>query len=424
MANSQLSGRAWRQALKLTTLCILLLALSAPPSSTGAHIKNSTPTIYTETVLHNFSGGPKDGAVPYAAVIRDSAGNLYGTTYYGGSSSTGILFRLTAKGTENLYSFPASNGRSAGGLVSDGKGNFYGTTNYNSLSFGTVFKVTATGKVTILHNFQGLDGGSPSAGVVIDLKGNLYGTTQFGGKGCFGLGCGVVFELSPPAPGKTKWTETVIYAFTGKSDGASPSAGLLLDSAGNLYGTTTYGGDLSACPGTYGDAGCGVVFKLTLSGSTWQESVLYTFTNGADGGFPQYGSLVQDTQKNLYGTTYAGGANGLGTVFKVNSSGQESVLYSFTGQNGDGLFPFGGVILDAQDNIYGTTSQGGSGFGTVYSINSSGVETILHSFAGTTTSDGAYPSDSLVFDSAGAVYGTTEGGGKFGSGTIFSLTPQ
>ena len=406
---------------------LVFLALLVPAILSGAPVKH--PLTYAETVLHSFAGTPKDGAVPYASLVVDSANNVYGTTYYGGTSSTGTIFRLTSKGLENLYSFPSTNGSSAASLSADGKGNFYGTASANNsggLSYGTVFKVTAKGQVTILHSFQGIDGLSPAAGVVIDSNGNLYGTTQEGGniRDCFGLGCGLVFEMSPPAPGKTKWTEKVIYAFTGKSDGASPSAGLMFDVAGNLYGTTTYGGDLAACPGTYGDAGCGVVFKLTHSGSTWQESVLYTFTNGVDGGFPQYGSLVQDTQGNLYGTTYAGGADGLGTVFKVNQSGQETVVYSFTGQNGDGLFPFGGVILDAQGNTYGTTSQGGSGFGIVYSVSASGAETILHTFVGTSGSDGAYPSDSLVFDLAGDLYGTTEGGGKFGSGTVFKLTPQ
>jgi uncharacterized repeat protein (TIGR03803 family) len=402
-----------------TAIIGLVLTIPTPPTPVSASTKSST--IYSETVLHSFAGTAKDGAVPYAPVIRDSAGNLYGTTYYGGARSTGILFRLTSRGVENLYSFPASNGNSAASLVADGKGSFYGTTTYN---FGTVFKVTATGQVTILHSFQGPGGLGPSAGVVIDSKGNLYGTTRYGGKGCFGLGCGVVFELSPPAVGKKKWTEKVIYTFMGKSDGAGPSAGLVFDTAGNLYGTTTYGGDVAACPGNYGDAGCGVVFKLTPSGSTWQENVLYTFTNGLDGGFPQYGSLVQDSQGNLYGTTYAGGASGLGAVFRVTPTGQETPLYSFTGQNSDGLFPLGGVILDAQGNIYGTTNQGGSGFGIVYSISPSGAETILHTFAGTSGSDGAYPSSGLVFDSNGILYGTTGGGGKFGSGTVFKLTPQ
>jgi uncharacterized repeat protein (TIGR03803 family) len=386
-------------------------------TTTGASAQKARQTTYAETILHSFTGGAKDGAAAYSPVIVDSAANLYGTTYNGGKAASGTIYTITAAGIENvLSSLGGSSIWPVGGLLMDADGNLYGTG-----SLGTVFELTAAGKLTVLFEFGSWD--DPTGSLVMDATGNLYGTAQISSNSC---SCGVVFKLAPPSAGKKKWTQTIIYEFTGKSDGNTPAAGLVFDSAGNLYGTTQYGGKLSACPVPPGfpSPGCGVVFKLTPNVSgTWQESVLYSFTNAPDGAFPQYGSLVMDAQGNLYGTTQAGGAKDRGAVFKVNSSGQESVLYSFTGVSGDGIYPYGGVVLDSLGNLYGTTYQGGTNnYGVVFSVSAGGVETILHSFSGGGT-DGAHPSAALVMDGQGNLYGTTEAGGTSGYGIVYKLAP-
>jgi len=258
----------------------------------------------------------------------------------------------------------------------------------------------------------------PTGGLIFDQAGNLYGTTRQGGA----HGGGVVFKLAPNADGT--WTESVLYDFcslTGCTDGADSAAGLILDQSGNLYGTT-YGGGNSACTG-----GCGVVFELSPSGGIWTESVLYSFS-GADGGNPLAG-LVFDQTGNLCGTTVSGGTRNGGTVFKLTpkSGGgwTESVLHSFTG-GGDGYSPFGGVVFDHAGNLYGTTYEGGHGsVGTVFTLQpgSGGTwtEKVLHHFrAGT---DGSYPHDGLILDSAGNLYGTTAAGGRY-DGVVFKLTPN
>ena len=398
-------------------LCVAVVLIFA--MATGAFAQKARPT-YTETILHSFTGGAKDGAAAYSPVIEDSAGNLYGTTYYGGKGDGGTVYTVTAVGTESvLASLTGFAIEPAGGLLRDPQGNLYGISTLNE-----VYELSAAGQLTMLKTLGGV---AATGSLVMDANGNIYGTSQSGGsgKGCVG-GCGFVFELTPPGNGNKKWTETVLYEFTGKGDGNTPAAGLVFDSAGNLYGTTTYGGDLTACPvpSNQIDPGCGVVYKLTpTTGGAWQESVLYSFTNAPDGAFPQYGSLVMDTQGNLYGTTQAGGAKNGGAVFKVSSSGQESVLYSFTRVNGDGIFPYGGVVLDSLGNLYGTTYQGGTNnYGVVFSVSVAGVETIVHSFSGGRT-DGAYPSAALVMDAQGNLYGTTEAGGTSGYGIVYKLAP-
>ena len=191
--------------------------------------------------------------------------------------------------------------------------------------------------------------------------------------GMLAFGCGLIFQLTPPGNGTQKWRETVLYEFTGKSDGNSPAAGLLFDSAGTLYGTTQYGGDLAACPVLpgYGDPGCGVIFKLTPStGGTWQETVLHTFTGGFDGGSPNAG-LAQNAAGNIYGTTAAGGTSGQGVVFKLDTTGKLTVLHAFTGGS-DGGNP-DSVVLDGAGHLYGTAATGGGrcrdqGCGVVFKI--------------------------------------------------------
>jgi len=326
---------------------------------------------FTYSVLYSFMGSP-DGEWPVAGLVLDAQGNLYGTTGQGGDLACGV----------------------------------YGC--------GTAFKVDSTGKETVLYSFTGAtDGALPYAGLVLDAQGNLYGTTAGGGT----YGSGTVFKLD------TTGKETVLHSFTGKSgDGADPWAGLVLDARGNLYGTTELGG-YSACSTTPFGRSCGTVFKVDTTG---KETVLYSFTGKkGDGAVPRAG-LVLDAQGNLYGTTYLRGAHNEGTVFKVDTNGKETVLYSFTGTGGDGYFP-GGLVLDAQGNLYGTTYKGGAhNKGTVFKVDTTGKETVLYSFAGRGR-DGTNPWAGLVLDAQGNLYGTTEFGGGacnwggLGCGTVFKV---
>ena len=296
----------------------------------------------------------------------------------------------------------------------------------------------------------GGDGAAPAAGLISDAKGNLYGTTAYGGdtsgSSCPGVappsGCGVVFELSPPSSGSGPWTETVLYTFTGGSDGAYPEAGLIFDSKGNLYGTTTNGGDTSGsnCSGI---GGCGVVFELSPpsgGGSPWTETVLFTFSNGTDGAVP-YAGLIFDAKGNLYSTTAGGGSAGYGVVFELSppSGGgvpwNEAVLYAFSGGN-DGGSPLAGLIFDSSGNLYGTAFEGDAGYGVVFELtppSGGGVpwnEAVLYSFDG--HADGGYPYAGVIFDSKGNLYGTTSNGGDstdpnckgtHGCGVVFELGP-
>ena len=253
--------------------------------------------------------------------------------------------------------------------------------------------------LTVLYSFTGSGGASPYAGLVGDSAGNLYGTAYGGGSAACALGCGTVFKLNANRREKT------LYRFTGKSDGASPLAALIRDADGNLYGTTRYGGNF-VCGG-----GCGTVFKVDTTG---KETVLYSFTGAPDGSVPQ-ASLIRDSSGTFYGTTINGGdvtcsnPAGCGTVFKLDASGNETVLYSFTGK-GDGRSPSAGLVRDAAGNLFGTTTGGGaSGFGTVFKLDATGNETVLHSFAG--GSDGAGPSAGLI-PGGPDLYGTTVGGGR------------
>ena len=360
----------------------------------------------TFKVIYQFKSG-SGGINPYAGVVLDAKGNLYGTTFYDGAFASGTVFRISASGKEKvLHSFSQFGGDGVypdyGTLVRDSSGNLYGTTIWGGISeqcCGTVFKVDASGKEIVLYRFNGTGGnGFPLAGVVQDPSGNLYGMNESGGSG----GAGTVFKLDPT--GK----ETILYSFTGASDGGFPQSGLVLDAKGNLYGTTFQGGSSQA----------GTVFKVDPTG---QETVLYNFTGSADGGSPESG-LVRDSRGNLYGTTYAGGTDGAGTVFKVNANGQETVLYSFTG-GADGGFPLeASLVRDSAGNLYGTTPQGGSSyFGVVFKIDPKGNETVIHTFS---AKDGKIPYGTLVLDKAGNLYGTASEGGAYGGGVIFKLTPN
>ncbi len=388
----------------------------------------------TFTVLHTFAGAPNDGEGPFGQLIRDSAGNLYGTTTVGGAGKCGnyggcgTAFMLNKTGKEVAkLSFNGRDGFSLlAGLMRDATGNFYGTTVYGGdvscfeLGCGTVFRISKTGKETVLHKFTGSpDGEMPEALLVEDTAGNLYGTTLWGGTSS---GYGTVFELDakgnetilhsfsgPPDGGgdgadpyagvirdvagnlygatdaggaygggvvykiDTTGKETLLYSFKGFSDGDGPSSVLLLDDAGNLYGTTKAGGN-----GECGGSGCGVIFELSpQQGGSWTESVLYVFCslpNCADGEQPLAGPLVQDPAGNLYGTTYFGGTDDDGVVFKLDTTGKETVLHSFTG-GVDGAEPWAGLTMDGAGSLYGVATAGGdtacfppSGCGVVFKI--------------------------------------------------------
>jgi uncharacterized repeat protein (TIGR03803 family) len=371
--------------------------------SAGAGVVFKLDTKGHETILNNFTGG-NDGAFPGASLILDSAGNFYGTCSGGGTAGAGVVFKLTPSGQETvLYSFTGGNdgGYPNAAVVFDSAGNLYGTTTGGGTAGGgVVFKLTPNGQQIVLYSFTfGADGGYPDSSVILDSTGNLYGTTLYGGAS-FG---GVVYKVSPAGQ------ETVLHNFTGNADGANPAAGVVSDSAGNLYGTASGGGV----------AGAGNVYKLDPSGN---ETVLYSFP-GSDGSVPT-APLIEDAAGNLYGTASGGGAVGAGVVFKLSSTGGETILYSFSGKV-DGANPQAGLIMDPAGNLYGTTSGGGtSGTGVVFKLDTSGHETVLYNFMGICcgfpTSDGASP-HGIVFDSAGNIFGTTTFGGSSGWGTIYKL---
>ncbi len=304
-----------------------------------------TPT-GTETVLYSFAGG-SDGSNPYASLVFDSAGNLYGTTYAGGSNNLGTVFKITPSGAETvLHTFGSGNDGAApyAGLVMDSSGNLYGTTSVGgSSSHGTVFKITPTGTETVLHSFGvGSDGQDLNGGLLIDSNGNLYGTTTVGGSSSFGT----VFKIDSTG------VESILYSFSSLPDGQVPTAALVMDSNGNLYGTTSRGGTQNF----------GTVFKITPSGT---ESVLYSFQGGTDGSLPQ-DSIVIDSSGNLLGTTSDGGSNNQGVLFEITPSGTETVLHSFV-QGNDGANPQAGLVIGSNGYLYGTTIGGGAAnHGTVF----------------------------------------------------------
>ena len=306
-----------------------------------------------------------------------------------------------------LYSFTGTNGDGAGpfgSLVEDAVANLYGTTATGGTAAGTVFRLAPDGSETVLYAFtDGSDGGIPYANLVLDSQGNLYGTASSGGS--FPCNCGVVFKVTPTGQ------ETVLHAFLGGSDGAVPVGGLIFDKHGNLYGTTSAGG---------ADCNCGTVFKLAPDGT---ETILHSFTGGNDGSKPEAG-LLRNKQGNLYGASYEGGdaTCNCGTLFKIDSSGGESVLHSFTGfAHGEGAYPETSLVVDKQGNLYGTTKFGGTNNGgTVFKLSSDNTETVLHSFTG--GGDGAAPYTGLAIDSRGNLYGTTQQGGGADAGTVFKIS--
>ena len=405
---------------------VLVVAVALLPCLTGS--AQPAPQAASYSVIAEF--GSTLGAVPYAGLIADSAGNIYGTTVTGGAYGYGTVYELPTTGGETvLYNFTGGGdgAQPVASLLVDSKGNLYGTAELGGVfndtcpsGCGVVFEVSHKGRERVLYAFTGgSDGYEPASNLIHDSAGNLFGTTPFGGltSSCVGdglVGCGVVFEVSRSGQ------ETVLYTFTGGADGAGPSYGLFRDLSGNLYGTTSSGGDLSSCVVGYG---CGVVFKLDAGGN---ETVLYTFTGGSDGGNPN-SRLIQDAAGNLYGTTLIGGdlscgvGYGCGVVFKLDSAGSETVLHTFTGPDGED--PVGGVVRNASTGaLYGLAGGGGAyGFGCIFRVSIAGKESILHSFDDT---DGANPIDvGGLLVHGGQLYGTTPYGGADYEGVAFKISP-
>jgi uncharacterized repeat protein (TIGR03803 family) len=415
------------KTFSLSKICALALMFAM---TTFASLRAAAQT---ETILHTFNGSG-DGGEPYGAPIFDKAGNLYGVTFDGGTFTNGTVYELKAGSwTEEIlhnFDLSAGDGQSPqGSLVMDSAGNLYGVTPLGGgRKLGIVYELTpqtgGTWKEKIIHTFVGgSDGRSPQAGLIIDKKGNLYGTTYQGGSGknCGAFACGTVFELSRKTGGG--WTEIILCSFNGgTSDGQNPSAPLLMDSAGNLYGTTLLGG-------TGGTIGAGTVFKLSPNGSGgYTETVLHNFICSVTDGCNPFAGLVLDSKGNLYSTTNAGGANGFGTVYEMspgsNGKWTETVLHSF-GAAGDGLYPqFSGVTFDKSGNLYGTASGGGSNsYGVVFKMTpasgSGWDESVFFNFDQT---DGNVP-QGVIFGANGNLYGITQYGGSNFGGTAFEIVP-
>jgi uncharacterized repeat protein (TIGR03803 family) len=379
-----------------------------------------------------FSFDEEEGEYPSTELVRDGAGNLYGTSVQGGDFGGGTVFQLAPSGDAwthtVLYSFTGGldGGQPYGGVTLDGQGNLYGTAVVGGTGgacedgCGVAYKLTNVGGTwtqTVLHNFTGGDDGSgPGAGLTLDKGGNLYGMTPIGGA----YGVGTIYQLHPGPNGN--WQLRVIHAFTGGVDGSNASAGrLLLDDAGNLFGAATVGGA----------NGKGTVFKLVRTqDANWTLRTIYAFKGQPDAGFP-YGALSFDQAGRLYGTTYYDGANNLGSVYQLSrvpgAGWRERVLYSFEGGT-DGANSISGLVFDADGNLYGTTSEGGApgcGCGTIFKLtrggNGSWTESVAYRFQG--VPDGAFAYNGLVGDSAGNFYGATVHGGADNDGSIYQFRP-
>ena len=429
-------GLSLGAATAALAIAFLLIAVASQPSQAQ-----------TFKVLHTFTGGA-DGTSPFAGLTLDKAGNLYGTTNGGGAgyAGYGTAYQLKHKGAgwtfNPLYSFKGSGNGGDGAnpqarVIFGPNGTLYGTTSAGGGgNWGTVFNLRPSASAcksalcpwteTVLYAFgAGFDEKDPGYGdLLFDQAGNIYGTTLAGGN----PNGGVVYELTPSGGG---WTKTVLHEFSyAGGDGVDPYNGVIFDNAGNLYGTTGYGGS-AACY-----EGCGVVYKLTPSGSGWIENVLYGFQGGNDGAHP-YAGLILDPSGNLYGATVWGGSGGSGTVFMLTPSGSAwkyTLIYSFTGGScgNAGRGPWGTLVMDGAGNLYGTTyCDGAYNFGNVWELSPSNggwTYTSLHDFTG--GSDGGNPVSNVVFDTSGNLYGTASTGGatggkcgNVGCGVVWEITP-
>ena len=382
------------------------------------------------SVVHAFAGGT-DGALPIGPLFVNQAGNVYGTTLLGGdltsatctsgSAGCGVIFHVTPAGAETvLYSLTggADGDGTTSGVIQDSSGNLYGTTySGGTTANGEIFKLDTTKTYSVLYNFtNGSDGGTPYAGLTRDTAGNLYGTASTGGnvsQNCpkYPPGCGVVFQLSPGG------AETPLYSFTGGTTGSYPYWSLLRNSAGVLFGTAS-----------------NTLYEVSTSGV---ETVLHTFSDNGRDGYILTSNVITDASGNLYGVTSSGGKKGQGIVYKVDQSGNETILYTFTGGS-DGGSPIGTLAMDSTGNLYGTAYAGGissgvcsSSCGVVFEVSATGTETVLHKFTGGT--DGGSPSSGIFLNVSGTgvttLYGTTRAGGNLtctsgstaGCGTVFKI---
>jgi uncharacterized repeat protein (TIGR03803 family) len=400
---------------------ILLMTLSAWASDTF-------------TVLYNFDG---NGYFPVGNLIFDSAGNIYGTAAWGGLENPncpfncGVVFELSPSGGgwnfEVLYRFTGSadGGEPHGRLTLD-KGNLYGTTYLGGTvdedscptGCGTVFELSPSGSgwtFTLLHSFVGLDGLAPWTGLTPDSAGNLYGTTTGGGSG----GAGTVFELSSV---NGNWTFSTLYALANSgTEGELPFSDLVIDETGNIYGAAQQGGSSkSSCY-------CGTVFELSPSDGTWKFTLLHAFKGRIhkDGGLP-WGALTIDSAGNLYGTTFEGGTTcDCGTVFKMSQTSgkwKEQVLYRFSEPN-DGE-PLGGVTMDKTGNLYGTTHDGNAEIFMLSPHPKGSGWKFTSLFTPQDSDDGGAPYAGVTLDASGNLYGTTTIGGLYSCGTLFELSPE
>jgi uncharacterized repeat protein (TIGR03803 family) len=414
----------WIMKDRGSVLTIIVLALFA----TVAHL-----AVAQESILYSFGYGGYCSGGPTSAVIFDSKGNLYGTC------NAGQVYELSpvaGGGWTRTEIYTATGGgdpigSSPSGLIFDAKKvNLYGVSDGGDYSDGAVFELSpAAGggwTQTVLHSFQyNGDGSTPMGGVIQDASGNIYGTTYEGAQ----FGGGVVFELTPQTDGT--WTETILHSFeTNGSDGNAPTASLILDAKGNLYGTTYYGGN-----GAGAESGFGIFFELTpQKDGTWTEQILYNFGATSTDAKNPLTALVFDTAGNLYGTSREGGANGDGSVYELSPAAgggwTERVLYSFGATATDGNDPRGGLVLDTQGNLYGTTINGGlyNNNGTIYELTPAGggawAEKVLYNFDNSVGNDGYTPASTLTLDSAGNLYGTTNQGGAYEPGTVFEFKPE
>lgn len=392
----------------------------------------------TFTVIHDFGG--LDGSFPQGNLAMDGAGNIYGTTRSG--AAFGTVYKLSYNNgwaLATLDKFPANGvdgGDPRGGVVIGRNGTLYGTTNSGGNGCpggcGTIFNLRPSHTTSpllalapwnemVLHAFEGPpDGEGPSyAALVFDQSGAAYGTTPYGGNEsvCAGNGCGTVYKLTGSGE---HWTESVIYAFEGDSDGAQPNGGVVFDAAGSLFGTTSQGGQ----------AGYGTVFELTPFGNGWTKTVIHQFLGADDGALPE-AALLRDSAGNFFGTT-AGGQYALGTIFEISPSENGwtyTVLHRFAGP---GLFDsYAPLTMDSAGNLYGTTYEGGTdGFGVVFELTPSGngwTYTVLHNFTGLT--DGAFPRSPVLTAPNGVLFGAAYSGGNLhlcgngGCGVIWEITP-
>ena len=398
----------------------LIAALAVALATAIATIAPQPVQAQSYNVILNFTGG-RDGGEPEAGLTIDVAGNLYGTANLGGAGY-GTVFKLAYRSSNwtlnPLYSFAggADGSGTYSRVVFGPDGSLYGVTFGTESGYGTVFKLQPPLSVcktalcpwteTVLYRFTGGgDGANPEGDLTFNQAGALYGATLAGGEGY-----GVVYALTPSNGG---WTQSVLHSFERGSDGVFPSAGVIFDKSGNLYGTTAYGSP----------HGLGVVYQLTPSGLGWTENVLYDFLGGSDGGVPLAG-VILDGSGNLYGVTSQDGTGGCGTAFELtpmNGSWNFALLYSF-GSSGCG--PEASLAFDPAGDLYGTTLSGGAnGQGAVFRLtpsNGTWTYTSLHDFTG---ADGASPVSNIVFDANGNLYGTASEGGAYGYGVVFQITP-